>query len=140
MTSILNAQITKLSPNEKSFKTLENKYSNPQIELFIREVFLEHANELVFENNDSGRLALITDFLNHRFDIQYKPQFSGKKFDLLSTVELSNKYNPKLQRDYNLVSKNVFNPLKYNFPMHSRDRKTYRIDNTDYIITILPIK
>ena len=62
MTSILNAQISKLSHNEKNFKNLENKYSNQQIELFIREVFLEHANELVIENNDSIRLAFILDF------------------------------------------------------------------------------
>lgn len=140
MTSVLNAQVSKLSNKEGADKTLGDRYSSQQIERFIREVFLEHADALVLENNDSGRLALITGFLNHRFEIQYKPEFSGKKFDLLSSIGLSNKYNLNLKRDLTVTDKYLFNPLKYNLPMHARNKLIYRVDNTDYILTILPIK
>jgi len=119
---------------------VQPKYSNAQIEAFIREVFQSNADQLVFQDKSSGRLEMITEFLNKRFDIQYRPEYTGKKFDLLSSVELSNKYNPNLKRDYSITKTDLFNPLKYNFPMHSKNQMMYRIDNTDYIIIILPIK
>jgi hypothetical protein len=139
--SILNAQTNKFSNNKTEIvKVFEEKYSNRQVEQFIREVFLNHADDLVLKNEASRRLALIKDFLNNRFEIQYKPEYSGKKFNLLSTVSLSNKYNPNLKRDYSVVDKYSFNPLKYNFLMGSKNKMSYRIDNTDYIITIFPSK
>lgn len=112
-------------------------YSKTQIESFIREVFGAQADELVF-NNHSNRLQLIENFLK-RVNVSQHPELAGKKFKLLSSVALQNKYNPAMTRDlvYNAAT---FNPLKYHFPMASRQREVFRIDNSDFLIIIEPIQ
>jgi len=115
-----------------------NNYSNQFIKDCIVEIFQEHADKLVF-NSNSIRLTMITDFLKNNFSVAYKPEYHGKKFDLVSSLGLNNKYNPSLQIDTHYDSR-VFNPLKYKFPNYPRTKKMYRIDNTDYIVTIYPSK
>ncbi len=112
-------------------------YSRAQIEAFVREVFANQADALVLKS-DSSRLQLITGFLN-RVEILYQPELKGKKFKLLSSVKLQDKYNPGLLRDavYNPAT---FNPLKYHFPMASQTKEVYRFDQTDYLIIIHPVK
>lgn len=108
------------------------------IDKCIIEVFQDQANDLVF-NANSRRLAIITDFLKERVKVEYRPEFAGKGFELISSVGLNNKYNPSLVIDTN-YNPNTFNPLKYKFPMHPKSKEMFRIDNTDYIITIFPSK
>ena len=112
-------------------------YSKTQIESFVREVFADQANALVLQSPTS-RFQLIQDFLL-RVQITNQPEYNGKKFKLLSTVALQNKYNSNLKRDivYNAAT---FNPLKYNFPMASRSKEIFRFDHTDYLIIIEPVK
>lgn len=124
---------------EKSKTTIvdqKTRYTNQQVEFFIKEVFQDKADELVLKS-DSGRLEMITNFLN-RFEIVERPEFNGKKFNLLSTVKLESKYNLRLTRD-TYVNPSTFNPLKYNFEMYSKKVLLYRVDNTNFIIKILPI-
>lgn len=116
---------------------VERNYSDKQIEAFVREVFLDKANELVF-NNKSKRLELIKSFLS-RFDVQYRPEYSGKKFKNLLEVNLNNKYNTSLVRDLSFIE-TTFNPLKYNFEMMSKKKQIFRFNNSDYIIVITPIQ
>lgn len=113
-----------------------NKYSKNQIEFFIREVFKDKADELVFKSN-SRRLEIITQFLN-RFEVVERPELQGKVFQLLSAVSINNKYNPELKLDA-YYNPNTFNPLKYNFNMSSKEVLLYRINNSNYIIRILPL-
>ena len=115
----------------------EKKYSKAKIETFVREVFKDKADELVF-NSNSRRLEIITEFLN-RFEIVERPEYEGKKFALLSTVAINNKYNSELKRD-TYYNENTFNPLKYDFNMASKEFLFYRLDNSNYIIRIFPIK
>jgi len=118
---------------------LENqKYSDAFIENCIREVFQDQADALVF-NSSSRRLAVITEFFKNNISVEYRPEYHGKGFDLVSTLGLNNKHNTllKIDSDYN---KNTFNPLKYRFPMNPRTKEMYRLDNTDYIISIYPSK
>lgn len=114
----------------------ENKYSKVQIESFVREVFMDKADELVL-NSKSRRLEIITEFLN-RFEVVERPELQGKKFQLLSEVPLSNKYNSDLKLDTYYNSK-AFNPLKYNFNMSSKEVLLYRIGSSNYIIRIFPL-
>ena len=111
------------------------RYTNQQIEFFVREVFQDQADVLVLKS-DSGRLEIITNFLN-RFEIVERPDLKGKKINLLSTIQLQSKYNSKLTRD-TFVTPSTFNPLKYNFEMHSKKVLLYRVDNTNFIIKTLP--
>lgn len=111
-------------------------YSKTQIESFIREVFGSQSDALVF-NGNSNRLQLIENFLV-RVKVSHHPEMTGKKFKLLSTVALQNKYNPTMTRDlvYNAAT---FNPLKYKLPMASRQREVFRFDHSHYLIIIEPI-
>lgn len=112
-------------------------YSNQQIEKFVREVFVEHADELVL-NSKSSRLKLFKEFLS-RFEIEYHPEYRGKGFKNLAEVDLNNKYNKNLKRDL-VMDVETFNPLKYHFQMFSKKRQFFRFKDTDYIIIIDPIQ
>ena len=114
----------------------EGHYTKDQINYFVREVFADQAEALVF-NSTSGRNALIVDFLS-RFQILNNPQYKGKQYRLLSSIPLVNKYNPNLGRDA-VVNPTTFNPLKYAFPMSSKKKEIFRVDATDYVIIIEPI-
>ena len=124
-----------------SFTTIDLQkqplYSKQKIALYINEVFADQADALVFKSS-SKRLPLITDFFN-RISIQNMPEHRGKKFKLLSSLELLDKYNPNLTRDKNFDPEN-FNALKYQFDMVCKNKLVYRVDNTDYIISIEPLK
>lgn len=115
----------------------QNFYSDRQIESFVREVFTDQADALVLKS-ESSRLALITSFLN-RVEVLHRPDLAGKKFKLLSAIPLQNKYNPGLLRDL-VYDPATFNPLKYQFPMASKNTEAYRLDKTDYLIIIHPAK
>jgi len=131
-------QIENSDANKKSKTTIfdqKARYTNQQIEFFVREVFQDHADVLVLKS-DSGRLEMIINFLN-RFEIVQRPDLRGKKINLLSTIKLESKYNSKLMRD-TFVNPSTFNPLKYNFEMSSKEVLLYRVDNTDFIIKISP--
>lgn len=123
-----------------SFRTAtieKGHYTKVQVESFIREVFSQYSDELVF-NSTTGRLSMITGFLE-RFEIAHRPEYAGKKFKLLSTVALNNKYNQALARDA-AINPQTFNPLKYRFAMSSQNIQLFRVDGTDFIIIIQPVK
>ncbi|ESU25861.1 hypothetical protein FLJC2902T_30560 [Flavobacterium limnosediminis JC2902] len=134
---ILSLFVLTISAQSNSGKNQSRKYSEEQVELFIREVFQDKADELVFKSS-GGRLEMITDFLQNRTSVVYAPEYRGKKFKALFDFKLSNKYNPKLERDLK-VSVSSFNPLKYEIPMFPKNKELYRIGNTDYLLIITPI-
>jgi hypothetical protein len=115
----------------------EAPYTKSQIESFIREVFVDQADAMFFTGN-SGRLTLIEGFLS-RIEIRNSAEYAGKKFNLLSGVALQNKYNPNLIREA-FFNPTTFNPLKYRLPMTSKNREVFRVDGTDYLIIIQPVK
>lgn len=126
-----------ISAQSNSDKNQSRKYSDEQIELFIREVFQDKADELVFKSS-GGRLEMITDFLQNRTNIVYAPEYRDKKIKSVLDFPLSNKYNPKLEKDLK-ISVPTFNPLKYDFPMFPKDKMLYRLGDTDYLLMIFPI-
>ncbi|MDC3388834.1 hypothetical protein OAX11_04930 [Flavobacteriaceae bacterium] len=111
-----------------------NKYSDEFIKSCIIEVFQEHSDNLVF-NNDSKRFEVLKEFMS-RLLIEYRPKNIGEKMPSIYNFKLNNKYNKNLKYD-DLYQKLSFNPLKYNFNMYPKVIKTFRIDN-DYIISINP--
>lgn len=113
---------------------IKNNFTDDEIRTFVTEVFQKNTNQLVY-NVSPHRLNLITTFLNEKYVVEYRPEYVGKKFELISNLGLNNKYNQNLIID-TYYNPNTFNPLKYNFPMSSRSKKMYRIGNTHYIISI----
>ena len=102
----------------------------------IIEVYGEHADKYVFDN--PNRLKEVKNILRNRVVIEKHPNKDLSSFKRLSEVPLVNDYNKNLQYDFGANVEN-FNPLKYNFNFFSRNGiEYYRIDNTQYLITILP--
>lgn len=58
----------------------------------------------------------------------------------LSQVKLKDKYNPTLRNDYSDFKIESFNPLKYFFNFYSPSQMNYRIDNSDYMVIIVPFQ
>lgn len=64
----------------------------------------------------------------------------GKDIPLLSGVSLKNKCNLELKRDETNFDIENFNPLKYFFNFYSSEEQFIRVDNTHFVIHILPGK
>ena len=80
---------------------------------------------------------MVTDFLN-RIEFVSNQKFGKKEIPLLSSLELINKYNPKLMRDLVFDAK-TFNPLKYNFTMTLKTKTFVRVDGSETVIIIQPV-
>ncbi len=73
-----------------------------------------------------------------RIEISTAPVQANENLPLLSGVSLvGNKCNLTLSRDQSFDPA-TFNPLKYRFDYSSITVKKYRVDNTNYIISVLP--
>ncbi len=72
-----------------------------------------------------------------RVEIKTIPVTASETFTLLSNVGLKDKYNPALQRD-NAQNFNpaTFNPFKYFLEFETKTDKTYRIDQTNYVVIV----
>lgn len=104
---------------------------------FINEVYGDYAEKLFY--NNAQRLKYVKHILRNRVFIEYLENKDLNSIKNLSEVPLVKDLNPNLRRDVS-YNKNTFNPLKYNFNFFSRQEssKYYRIDNTQYLITITP--
>lgn len=80
-------------------------------------------------------MQLVTRFLNKQYTVDYSPQYSSRKFNLDSDLELNNERDKRLST-YVYYSPKIYNPLKYMFPMYFIYNEKYRSENTDYVITI----
>lgn len=84
------------------------------------------------------RLKDIKNILRNRVEIIEIPDAKNhKECELLSSISLFNNYNPSLKRDFNFNTK-TFNPLKYNFKFYAAEGALYKVDNTNYFISIKP--
>lgn len=59
---------------------------------------------------------------------------------LLSSVPLKNKCNDGLTNDVTQFDWDSFNPFKYLFSFYSTQTAFYRVDGTEFIIEISPVK
>jgi len=103
---------------------------------FIDEVYGEYANEFIY--NKPHRVKAFKQILRNRVRIGLYKNKDLSSLKRLSQVPLINSINHSLQRDFTFDADN-FNPLKYAFNFFSKNRaESYRVDNTQYLITILP--
>ena len=102
----------------------------------LTEVYGDQLQSLIL--NRPQRLKDVKDILRNRVKIGLASDNEKSRFaPLLSTVPLFKNYNTKLQRDGSF-DKNNFNPLKYQFDFHGFSFSMFRIDNSDYVVMIIP--
>jgi hypothetical protein len=83
-----------------------------------------------------AHLALYEENLS-RVEIKTIAASGNENYALLSSVDLKNKYNPQLTRDNaGNFNPSQFNALKYLFDFYPKQDKTYRVDNSQYVIVI----
>lgn len=82
--------------------------------------------------NINPLLLNIKDILRNRVEILKKKYYKNEEIKKLSLVKKINS-NP-------IFDINDFNPLLYDFDFESKKNQIYRVDNTDYLINILPRK
>jgi len=87
--------------------------------------------------NRPQRVKDIKNILRNRVEIVEYKNKDLSSLPALSSVPLFNLYNKALTRDVFVTAEN-FNVLKYNLPFYGKKRATYHIDNTAYILTIIP--
>lgn len=100
----------------------------------LKEVYGDKLNKYVLSNPQ--RVKDFKHLLRNRLIIKKMPKLKdNSKYTNLSEVELFNNYNPDLKRDtsFNL---STFNPLKYNLEFFRMGSIIYKIDGTDYYISI----
>jgi len=110
---------------------LNDNVNNPLTEKEIKfiksamgeEVFNKIINYNALEKN-------IKDILRNRVKIITKRFYHSEKLPKLSSITKSN--SPQI------FNKNNFNPLLYDFDFESFESQIYRVDGTDYIISIMP--
>ena len=112
----------------------ESKLSNSRVVAFSEEVYMNCPQYVTPEllsiySSQIDRVKLIE--VNSR---------SQKKYPLLSTIPLRKKCNPNLAYDDSVVNILDFNPLKYFFNFNSQENLYYRIENSKYVVVILPSK
>lgn len=116
-----NAQTTATSDQQLNVKTKN----------YAEEVYKDYA-----AYTSPTHLALYEENLS-RVEVKTMPAASTENYTLLSSVDLKNKYNPQLTRDNaGNFNPSQFNALKYLFDFYPKQDKTYRVDNTQYLIVI----
>lgn len=99
---------------------------------------------LVFGDNvvkGSQHHKNLIDLLQNRIEFTklVKSSDSDKDYPNIDQAPLFNKYNKSITRDATF-DENTFNVLKYDLIFFSNFTKIYRINNTDWVIIIKPIK
>ena len=106
----------------------------PEIKQKIQEVYQNRTDQIL---NNPTQKNYFVNLLEHRIKVLEQPEVSNEKYPKLSSVALNNKLNPDLKRDESF-DPTTFNPLKYDLKFTSTTKEVYRIDNTNYIVLILP--
>jgi len=99
----------------------------------IKEVYGDYTEKLL---SRPQRLKDLKNILRNRVEVMKVENKDLSSFENLSSVPLFNPYNLNITRDVT-YNPNTFNPLKYQFNFHSRQKdKFYRFDNSPYLIII----
>ena len=118
-----NSWIIEFNENVQSpLNDIEKKY--------ILEAYGESTYKRII--NINPLLLNIKYILRNRVEILKKKYYKNEEIKKLSLVKKTNS-NP-------IFDINDFNPLLYDFDFESKKNQIYRVDNTDYLINILPRK
>lgn len=91
--------------------------------------------------NNPEAVAALEDCFANRISYLIETLTENDKYPLLSSFPLMNRYNPGIVAiNYSQFDPNTFSPITYNLPFFSSQTQVVRVDGTDYIIVIEPIK
>lgn len=120
LSSTAQISTVKIDPNKAEVYLSEVQLNCPQ---YVDSILIEKAKE---------KLSRV---LIHLVPLEEHPECK-----LLSNIPLKNKCNNNLQYDIENFNPETFNPLKYQMSFHAITSVYYRVDGTDYIIEVKPVK
>lgn len=86
-------------------------------------------------------VSVLKDCFLKRMRYANEPLTAHDKYPLLSSFPLMNKNNPSIvEIDYSQFDPLTFTPIVYCLPFFSDRTQVIRVDGTDYIIIIEPVK
>ncbi|WP_343636428.1 hypothetical protein [Fluviicola sp.] len=86
-------------------------------------------------------VSVLQDCFLHRMNYVIEPLTATDKYPSLSSFPLMNKNNPSIVAiDYSQFNPSTFTPIIYCLPFFSDQTQVIRVDGTDYIIIIEPVK
>jgi hypothetical protein len=118
----------------KSSAQVENPSQTQKVTNYLTEVYTNCPQYV-----DSIHIARGIEILS-RIQIHIVEENQYPECLLLSSVALKNKCNPSLSYDQSNFNFETFNPFKYLFAFYSTQTAYFRVDGTNYIIEIKPIK
>lgn len=124
-----NAQISENSNSELHNNALNIEFNTTNL---AKEVFKDCPEYLTNE-----LLNVYEETINRVTVIEVSAE-QAENHILLSKVGLKNKCNASLSYDSNTTDISLFNPLKYFFNYSATEIVRYRIDGTNYLISISP--
>lgn len=89
-----------------------------------------------FNDKPSLKIKFI-ELQRDRICIQKQKETTDEKYIKLSNFTLLKKYNTNLESSFSV---NDLNPLKFDLPFFSNKLEVFRIDNSDFLLLILPQK
>ncbi|MFK7749562.1 MAG: hypothetical protein AB8B65_14295 [Kordia sp.] len=110
------------------------KFKEHQVDNFIKEVYGDQAQKLIFSNKQ--RYQTLRKLIVERMKIVKQPKIRGKESPNITAEGMLTTYNKNLKHDG--FNKATFNPLKYNIQFFDIATRAYRIDNTEYLLIIQP--
>jgi len=92
-------------------------------------------------SSNPSMVESLIDCRRSRITLVEQEQAENEKFPLLSSYPIMNKFNPEVHSvDPLAFNVNTFNPFTYQLDFLSDRTQVIRIDGTDYIMIINPIK
>lgn len=86
-------------------------------------------------------VTVLQDCFLKRMKYTVEPLTTANKYPLLSSFPLMNKNNPLIAEiNYSQFDPGTFTPIIYCLPFFSDQTQVIRVDGTDYIIIIEPVK
>lgn len=109
------------------------------VSAYIPEITSVYGEVWVSQNPDA--VAALGNCFTNRMKYLVEPLSENDKYPLLSSFPLMNKFNPAITAiNYGQFNPSTFMPLTYNLPFFSNQPQVIRVDGTDYIIVIDPVK
>ena len=112
-----------------------NKPFSPREINMLKEVYKDDFDRYVM--NDPNLARALKHLLRNRIVIKELPEYKKiEKYKNLPTISLNNEDRHLKKGAF--FNTNLFNPLKYKIPFFSRKIQLFKIENTNYYITIKP--
>ncbi|WP_343636434.1 hypothetical protein [Fluviicola sp.] len=114
-------------------------YQLTDVSSYLPEIKAVYGEVWVSENPDA--VNVLEDCFINRMRYLIEPLTENDKYPLLSSFPVMNKFNPAISAiDYSQFNPSTFVPITYNLPFFSDQTQVVRVDGTNYIIVIDPVK